>query len=46
MNIGEMEQKVREATSDEKWGASGTLMHEICDGISKNRTYLSRCASA
>ncbi|PWN43449.1 ENTH-domain-containing protein, partial [Ceraceosorus guamensis] len=29
MNVSEIEAKVKEATSDEKWGASSTLMQEI-----------------
>lgn len=29
MNLTEMEQKVREATSNDPWGASGTLKQEL-----------------
>ncbi|KAK9465128.1 hypothetical protein V1512DRAFT_266746 [Lipomyces arxii] len=32
MNFTVMEAKVREATNNEPWGASGTLMQEIADG--------------
>ncbi|KAG0691901.1 hypothetical protein DFH29DRAFT_974356, partial [Suillus ampliporus] len=32
LNISEMESKVREATNDEPWGASSTLMQEIAQG--------------
>ncbi|CCC07840.1 unnamed protein product [Sordaria macrospora k-hell] len=32
MNYTEMEAKVREATNNEPWGASSTLMQEIADG--------------
>ncbi|KAJ3559375.1 hypothetical protein NP233_g11277 [Leucocoprinus birnbaumii] len=32
LNISEMEAKVREATNDEPWGASSTLMQEIAQG--------------
>ncbi|KZZ86762.1 ENTH/VHS family protein [Ascosphaera apis ARSEF 7405] len=32
MNFTEMEAKVREATNNEPWGASSTLMQEIADG--------------
>ncbi|PWY91163.1 ENTH-domain-containing protein [Aspergillus heteromorphus CBS 117.55] len=32
MNYTEMEAKVREATNNEPWGASNTLMHEISTG--------------
>uniref|UniRef100_A0A060T2D5 ARAD1A07480p n=1 Tax=Blastobotrys adeninivorans TaxID=409370 RepID=A0A060T2D5_BLAAD len=32
MNLTEMEAKVREATNNEPWGASSTLMQEIADG--------------
>ncbi|PYH66417.1 ENTH domain-containing protein [Aspergillus vadensis CBS 113365] len=32
MNYTEMEAKVREATNNEPWGASNTLMHEIASG--------------
>ncbi|KKY19484.1 putative golgi to endosome transporter [Phaeomoniella chlamydospora] len=32
MNYTEMEQKVREATNNEPWGASSTLMQEISNG--------------
>ncbi|KAH9829721.1 uncharacterized protein C8Q71DRAFT_789745 [Rhodofomes roseus] len=31
-NVSEMEAKVREATNDEPWGASSTLMQEISQG--------------
>ncbi|KZT12171.1 ENTH-domain-containing protein [Laetiporus sulphureus 93-53] len=31
-NVSEMEAKVREATNDEPWGASSTLMQEIAQG--------------
>ncbi|EIW52417.1 ENTH-domain-containing protein [Trametes versicolor FP-101664 SS1] len=31
-NVSEMEGKVREATNDEPWGASSTLMQEIAQG--------------
>jgi epsin len=32
LNVSEMEAKVREATNDEPWGASSTLMQEIAQG--------------
>ncbi|KAK3951426.1 epsin-3 [Pseudoneurospora amorphoporcata] len=32
MNYTEMEAKVREATNNEPWGASSTLMQEVADG--------------
>ncbi|KAG1788791.1 hypothetical protein EV424DRAFT_1626557 [Suillus variegatus] len=32
LNVSEMESKVREATNDEPWGASSTLMQEIAQG--------------
>ncbi|KAM0441078.1 hypothetical protein ACHAPT_000383 [Fusarium lateritium] len=32
MNFTEMEAKVREATNNEPWGASSTLMQEIANG--------------
>jgi len=32
MNYTEMEAKVREATNNEPWGASSTLMNEIASG--------------
>jgi epsin len=32
MNYTEMESKVREATNNEPWGASSTLMQEIANG--------------
>ena len=32
MNYTEMEAKVREATNNEPWGASSTLMQEIAQG--------------
>lgn len=32
MNYTEMEAKVREATNNEPWGASSTLMQEIASG--------------
>ncbi|KAL4080776.1 hypothetical protein J3A83DRAFT_65434 [Scleroderma citrinum] len=32
LNISEMESKVREATNDEPWGASSSLMQEIAQG--------------
>ncbi|KAF9568749.1 ENTH-domain-containing protein [Agrocybe pediades] len=32
LNISEMEAKVREATNDDPWGASSTLMQEIAQG--------------
>ncbi|GFZ51112.1 ENTH domain-containing protein [Saitozyma sp. JCM 24511] len=32
LNVSEMEAKVREATNDEPWGASSTLMQQIADG--------------
>ncbi|KAI0793022.1 hypothetical protein BC629DRAFT_339498 [Irpex lacteus] len=32
LNVSEMEGKVREATNDEPWGASSTLMQEIAQG--------------
>jgi len=32
MNVSEMEAKVQEATNDEAWGASSTLMQEIAAG--------------
>ncbi|KAJ8453499.1 hypothetical protein ONZ45_g19693 [Pleurotus djamor] len=32
LNVTEMEAKVREATNDEPWGASSTLMQEIAQG--------------
>ncbi|THG98429.1 hypothetical protein EW145_g7425, partial [Phellinidium pouzarii] len=32
MNVSEMEGKVREATNDDPWGASSTLMQEIAQG--------------
>ncbi|GAB1206639.1 hypothetical protein APSETT445_005329 [Aspergillus pseudonomiae] len=32
MNYTEMEAKVREATNNEPWGASTTLMQEIANG--------------
>ena len=32
MNYTEMEAKVREATNNEPWGASSTLMQEIANG--------------
>ncbi|KAJ2919212.1 hypothetical protein MD484_g1273, partial [Candolleomyces efflorescens] len=32
LNVSEMEAKVREATNEEPWGASGTLMSEIAQG--------------
>ncbi|CAM1504398.1 Fc.00g019890.m01.CDS01 [Cosmosporella sp. VM-42] len=32
MNFTEMESKVREATNNEPWGASSTLMQEIANG--------------
>ncbi|KAG2365070.1 hypothetical protein BDR07DRAFT_1449901 [Suillus spraguei] len=36
LNISEMESKVREATNDEPWGASSTLMQEIAQGQNFN----------
>ncbi|OJA14360.1 hypothetical protein AZE42_04960 [Rhizopogon vesiculosus] len=32
LNVSEMESKVREATNDEPWGASSTLMQDIAQG--------------
>ncbi|KAJ9107471.1 hypothetical protein QFC21_000924 [Naganishia friedmannii] len=32
LNVSEMEAKVREATNDDSWGASSTLMQEIAQG--------------
>lgn len=32
LNVSEMESKVQEATNDEPWGASSTLMQEIAQG--------------
>ncbi|EIN12448.1 ENTH-domain-containing protein [Punctularia strigosozonata HHB-11173 SS5] len=32
LNVSEMEAKVQEATNDEPWGASSTLMQEIAQG--------------
>ncbi|EJC98413.1 ENTH-domain-containing protein [Fomitiporia mediterranea MF3/22] len=32
LNVSEMEAKVREATNDDPWGASSTLMQEIAAG--------------
>lgn len=32
MNFTEMEAKVREATNNEPWGASSSLMQEIANG--------------
>jgi len=32
MNYTEMEAKVREATNNDPWGCSTTLMQEIADG--------------
>ncbi|KAI1918490.1 Epsin-3, clathrin recruitment and traffic between the Golgi and endosome [Ophidiomyces ophidiicola] len=32
MNYTEMESKVREATNNEPWGASSTLMQDIANG--------------
>ncbi len=32
MNYTEMESKVREATNNEPWGASSTVMQEIANG--------------
>ncbi|KAG2009808.1 Epsin-3, clathrin recruitment and traffic between the Golgi and endosome [Coprinopsis cinerea AmutBmut pab1-1] len=32
LNVSEMEAKVREATNDDPWGASSTLMGEIAQG--------------
>jgi epsin len=32
LNLTEMEAKVREATNNDPWGASGTLMQEIAQG--------------
>jgi len=32
MNYTEMEAKVREATNDDAWGASSSLMQEIAQG--------------
>lgn len=32
LNVSEMEAKVREATNDDPWGASSTLMNEIAQG--------------
>lgn len=32
MNYTEMEAKVREATNNEPWGASSTMMQEIANG--------------
>jgi epsin len=32
MNYTEMETKVREATNDDAWGASSTLMQDIAQG--------------
>jgi epsin len=32
LNVSEMEAKVREATNDDPWGASSTLMQEIAQG--------------
>ncbi|OXC68352.1 hypothetical protein AYX13_03056 [Cryptococcus neoformans] len=32
LNISEMEAKVREATNDDPWGASSTLMQQIAEG--------------
>ncbi|KAG1746036.1 uncharacterized protein EDB91DRAFT_1268988 [Suillus paluster] len=32
LNVSEMESKVRDATNDEPWGASSTLMQEIAQG--------------
>jgi len=32
MNYTEMEAKVREATNNEPWGASTTMMQEIANG--------------
>ncbi|WVQ82095.1 hypothetical protein IAT38_004223 [Cryptococcus sp. DSM 104549] len=36
LNVSEMEAKVREATNDDPWGASSTLMQQIADGASFN----------
>ncbi|TFK70526.1 ENTH-domain-containing protein [Pluteus cervinus] len=33
LNVSEMEAKVREATNDDPWGASSTLMQEIAQGF-------------
>ncbi|KAK3497487.1 uncharacterized protein B0T23DRAFT_374418 [Neurospora hispaniola] len=38
MNYTEMESKVREATNNEPWGASSTLMQEIADGTFNYQT--------
>lgn len=32
LNLTEMEAKVREATNNDPWGASSTLMNEIAQG--------------
>ncbi|KAG8874578.1 Epsin-3, clathrin recruitment and traffic between the Golgi and endosome [Serendipita sp. 407] len=32
LNVSEMEAKVQEATNDDPWGASSTLMGEIAQG--------------
>ncbi|KAG8214667.1 hypothetical protein J3R82DRAFT_9745, partial [Butyriboletus roseoflavus] len=39
LNISEMEAKVREATNDEPWGASSTLMQEIAQGTFNFQTF-------
>ncbi|WVF67389.1 hypothetical protein IAT40_002145 [Kwoniella sp. CBS 6097] len=36
LNVSEMEAKVREATNDDPWGASSTLMQQIADGAQFN----------
>ncbi|WVR09690.1 hypothetical protein IAU60_006765 [Kwoniella sp. DSM 27419] len=36
LNVTEMEAKVREATNDDPWGASSTLMQQIADGAQFN----------
>ncbi|GAP85281.1 putative Golgi to endosome transport protein [Rosellinia necatrix] len=38
MNFTEMEAKVREATNNEPWGASSTLMQEIANGTFNHQT--------
>ncbi|KAF8442821.1 hypothetical protein L210DRAFT_3502784 [Boletus edulis BED1] len=39
LNISEMEAKVKEATNDEPWGASSTLMQEIAQGTFNFQTF-------
>nr|ODO01221.1 ENTH domain-containing protein c [Cryptococcus depauperatus CBS 7855] len=36
LNVSEMEAKVKEATNDDPWGASSTLMQQIADGRSSH----------